>query len=244
MKQNNHFIQILKLQFFRSGGTLVFFTIIQVMISLGIAVGYTYMFATPGQDTMLYLATGAPTIVVIMAGLVTLPMQNSTAKLEGYNEFLRTLPTNRFNIIAADTLIWICITLPGIIISTLVVHFVYHPGYSFSLAVIPSFFLVVLTSIGVGYGFSFVMQPQMAQALSQVLGFGALMFSPINYPMERLPEWLQVVHKILPIDAMAKVMRASMASTTFEVGIQEYVRLAIWCVIGYLGAVYALNKTR
>lgn len=231
-----------QLQFSRMKGIVVVMAILQIIIALGIAIGYTYLFSDPDGKTTLFLATGAPTIVLIMTGLVILPMQNATAKIEGYNDFIRTLPINRFAVIAADTIMWFTITLPGFIIATTCTHFMFKPGYAISWSIVPVYLLAALTCIGVGYGYSFVMDAELAMALSQVIAFGALMFSPINFPLERLPRWLQVLHKILPIDSMAQIMRTSMASTTFATNSGEYIKLIIWCLAGYGSAIYVLNK--
>lgn len=79
-------------------------------------------------------------------------------------------------------------------------------------------------------------------ALSQIIVFAALMFSPVNFPMERLPEWLQTLHEYLPIYSMAEVVRASLAETTFTADGWHYFKLIIWSVLGFGSAIYILNK--
>lgn len=238
----NDFKSVFALQFLRSSGYLVFFMIIQIMISLGIVIGFTYLIPDPGSESILFLATGAPTLILIITGLVILPQQIANAKIEGYIDFMRTWPVNRAVILAADTLTWLLITLPGIFVASLCAHFIFKPGYDVNWTVIPALLLIALTCIGVGYGFTYLMPPQAAMALSQVLIFGALMFSPINFPMDRLPEWLQVLHTVLPMYSMAEVMRASLAASTFEAGIGHFINLTIWCVLGYGGAAFILTK--
>ncbi|TCP55920.1 ABC-2 type transport system permease protein [Tumebacillus sp. BK434] len=236
------FQYVFKMQFMRNSGNLMFFSIIQIMVSLGIVIGFTYLFDNPEKNTILFLATGAPTLILIITGLVILPQQIANAKTEGYIEFIRTWPVNRGLVLAADTLSWLIITIPGIAISTLVAHYVYDPGYDISWTVLPVIVLIALTSIGVGYGFSYALSPLASMALSQVLIFGALMFSPINFPMERLPEWLQTLHHILPLYSMAEVMRASMAENAFTAGTEHYITLIIWGILGYGGAILILNR--
>jgi len=236
------FKYVFALQFLRNGGTLIFFSIIQIMISLGIVIGFTYLYASPEPGTLLYLATAGPTIVLIMTGLVILPNQTITAKAEGYVEFIKTWPVKRAVIVVSDTVLWFLITFPGIIVSTICAHFIFHPGYAISWTVVPCVLMAALTCIGFGYGYSYALPSGLAMALSQVLAFGALMFSPITMPIERLPEWLQAVHHILPLYSIAEVIRASMASTTYTACVWNYINLAIWCVIGYGGAIAVLNK--
>ncbi len=98
----NQYRQVLKLQAFRILGTIVVFTIAQIIMSLGIAIGFTYLYSDIERQTLLYLATGAPTIVIIITGLVIMPIQISNARVEGHGEFLRTLPVNRAAIILAS----------------------------------------------------------------------------------------------------------------------------------------------
>ncbi len=238
----SNFINVFEMQYRKNSGYLVFFALIQVMLSLGILIGFNYL--TPGNDpaAILFLATGAPTLILIMTGLVILPQQIGMGKAEGYHEFTRSWPVNRAVILIADTALWLLITIPGIIISSIVAYFHYGLAYDVSWTILPVFFLIALTSIGVGYGIAYLLPPNAAHIVTQIIVFGALMFSPINFPMERLPEWLQTLHIYLPLYSMAEVTRTSLASSTFTASLGNYINLIIWCVLGYGGAIYILNK--
>ncbi|MUK88248.1 ABC transporter permease [Ornithinibacillus sp. L9] len=238
----SHYKYVFQMQFFRNSGFLVFMALIQILISIGIVIGFTYLIPNPDTKTILFLATGAPTIILIMTGLVILPQQVGTSKSDGYMEFMRTWPVKRSVILGADTILWLFITVPSIVVSAIVAHLMFSPGYDISWTVVPALLMIALTSIGVGYGFSYLLSPTTSLSISQIVVFGALMFSPVNFPMDRLPEWLQTLHEILPIYSMAEVMRASLAASTFDASIGNYINLFIWCVLGYGGAVFILNK--
>lgn len=180
MKIANDFKYVFQMQLFRSIGPLMFFTIIQVFMSLGIVIGFRYLFDDLDNQSLLYLATGS-TFILVLTGLVILPMQIGNAKVEGYVEFTRTWPVNRAVIIGADTSIWLGITIPGLCIATLFAHLMFNPGYDISWTVIPALLLIALTSIGVGYGFSYLFPQDVTFAVSQFIAFGALMFSPLNF---------------------------------------------------------------
>ncbi|MDF1507331.1 ABC transporter permease [Robertmurraya sp. DFI.2.37] len=233
---------VFQIQFFRNAGFLIFMTLIQILISIGIVIGFTYMIPSPDTDTILFLTTGAPTIILIFSGLVILPQQVGTAKSDGYLNFMRTWPVNRSVILGADTILGLLITIPGIVVSTIVAHLMFNPGYDLSWTVVPALLMIALTSIGVGYGFSYLLSPVASLSVSQIVVFFSLMFSPVNYPMDRLPEWLQVLHEFLPIYSMAEVMRASLAASTFDASLGNYINLLIWCILGYGGAIFILNK--
>ena len=242
MKILSNFKYICEMQFRRNSGYMIFFALIQIMLSVGILVGFTYLIPENDADSILFLATGAPTLILIMTGIVILPQQIGTDKAEGYHEFSRSWPVRRVVILLADTVLWLLITLPGIVVSSLVANLHYDMAYDISLTIIPVFLLIALTAIGVGYGIAYLFSPNKAQIITQVVVFAALMFSPINFPMERLPQWLQTIHTFLPLHSMAEVMRASLASASFSAGMDNYINLTVWCLLGYGGAIFILNK--
>ncbi|WP_018930725.1 ABC transporter permease [Gracilibacillus lacisalsi] len=238
----SHYKYVFQMQFLRNAGFFIFMALLQILISIGIVIGFSYLMPNPDTETTLFLATGAPTIILIIAGMVILPQQIGTAKTDGYMEYMRTWPVNRSVILGADTTIWLLITLPGIIVSSIVAHLMFTPGYDISWTVVPAFLMIALTSIGVGYGFSYLLSPTASMGISQIVVFGALMFSPVNFPMDRLPQWLQSLHEVLPIYSMAEVMRASLAASTFDATMGNYINLMVWCILGFGGAVFILNR--
>jgi ABC-2 type transport system permease protein len=68
------------------------------------------------------------------------------------------------------------------------------------------------------------------------------MFSPVNFPADRLPRWLQVVHQVLPITAMADVMRGTLARDRFELSAGPFLVLAAWCAAGFTASYVAMNR--
>ncbi|WP_163580529.1 ABC transporter permease [Gracilibacillus saliphilus] len=242
MNMVSHYKYVFQMQFLRNAGFFIFMALLQILISIGIVIGFSYLMPNPDTETILFLATGAPTIILIIAGMVILPQQIGTAKTDGYMEYMRTWPVSRSVILGADTTIWLLITLPGIIVSSIVAHLMFTPGYDISWTVVPALLMIALTSIGVGYGFSYLLSPTASMGISQIVVFGALMFSPVNFPMDRLPEWLQSLHEVLPIYSMAEVMRASLAASTFDATMGNYINLMVWCILGFGGAIFILNR--
>ncbi|MFS0749439.1 ABC transporter permease [Oceanobacillus sp. 1P07AA] len=242
MNMVSNYKYVFQMQLLRNAGFFIFMALLQILISTGIVIGFSYLIPNPDTETILFLATGAPTIVLIIAGMVILPQQIGTAKTDGYMEYMRTWPVSRSVILGADTTIWLLITLPGIIVSSIVAQLMFTPGYDISWTVVPALLMIALTSIGVGYGFSYLLSPTASMGISQIVVFGALMFSPVNFPMERLPDWLQSLHEVLPIYSMAEVMRASLAASTFDATMGNYINLIVWCILGFGGAIFILNR--
>ena len=99
----SHYKYVFQMQFLRNSGFFVVITLIQILVAIGIVIGFTYLIPDPSTSSILYLATGAPTIILIITGLVILPQQIGTSKADGYMEFMRTWPVKRSVILGADT---------------------------------------------------------------------------------------------------------------------------------------------
>ena len=78
--------------------------------------------------------------------------------------------------------------------------------------------------------------------LTQVIIFGVFMFSPVNFPPERLPAWLAALHRLLPVQAMAEVVRGALAGGEFAAGGRAYLVLGGWCVAGFAASYAALAR--
>jgi ABC-2 type transport system permease protein len=204
--------------------------VVQVLFAFGIVVGYPLLFPEIDELTILFLATGAPAITLITMGLVALPQVVAQAKLEGTLEYMRSLPVPRMVYLAADLTVWLAVVMPGVVFAVLVGTWALDLDLSVSLAIIPATLLVATTAAAIGYAMATVLPPMIAMLLTQVLVIGVLVFSPINFPAERLPEWLQSVHAVLPVQAMGEIMRGSLAADTFPLTMGPFMLLGVWCV--------------
>ncbi len=217
--------------------------VVQVLFAFGIVVGYPLLFPEIDEMTVLFLATGAPAITLITMGLVALPQVVAQGKLEGTLEYMRSLPVPRMVFLMADLTVWLAMVLPGVVFAVAVGSWALDLALSVSLAIVPAVLLVATTSAAVGYAMASVLPPMIAILLTQVLVIGVLVFSPINYPAERLPEWLQDVHAVLPVQAMGEVIRGSLATDTFTLTAGPFLLLGVWCVAA-LGLSYLTLRRR
>lgn len=217
--------------------------VVQVLFAFGIVVGFPLLFPEVDETTVLFLATGAPAITLITMGLVALPQVVSQAKLEGTLEYMRSLPVPRLVYLMADLTVWLAIILPGVAFAVAVGAWAFDLALSVSLTIIPAVLLVATTAAAVGYAMASLLPPMIAMLLTQVLVVGVLMFSPINFPAERLPDWLQSIHALLPVQAMGEVVRGSLAADTFPLTSGPFVLLAAWCVVA-LGLSYLTLRRR
>ena len=203
--------------------------VVQSLFAFGIVVGYPLFFPDIDRLTVLFLATGAPAVTLITMGVVVLPQVVAQSKLEGSLEFMRTLPVPRMAYLVADLSVWLAVVLPGVVFGVAVGAWAFDLALSVSLAIFPAVLLTVTTAAAVGYAMASLLPPLMAMLLSQVLVFAVLLFSPLNYPAERLPEWMQTIHSLLPVQAMGEVIRGSLVTDVFPLTAGPFVMLAVWC---------------
>lgn len=216
--------------------------VVQGLFAFGIVVGYPMFFPRIDELTILFLATGAPAITLITMGVVVLPQVVAQSKLEGSIEYMRSLPAPRMAYLMADLTVWMAVVLPGVVFAVAVGAWAFDLALSVSLAIIPAVLLVVTTAAAVGYAMASVLPPMLAMLLSQVLVFGVLLFSPINYPAERMPEWMQDIHAVLPVQAMGEVVRGSLAPETFGLTAGPFAVLAVWCAASLALSYVALQR--
>jgi ABC-2 type transport system permease protein len=228
------YLLLVKWQGLRSKGFLPLAIVVQAFFSLGIVVGFPLLFPEMDQTTVLYLATGAPAVTLITMGLVAVPQVVAQAKTEGTLDYMRTLPIPRVVYLLADLTVQLAIVLPGVVFGVVIAALWFDLPLRPSPLVVPSVILVVLTATAVGYGLAAVLPPLVANLMSQVLVVLVFMFSPLNFPAERMPEWLATLHAVLPIQAMGEVLRGALAPQAFALTAGAYAMLAAWAVGSFL----------
>jgi len=203
--------------------------VVQALFSFGIVAGYPLLFPSMDRTTILYLASGGPAVSLITIGLVAVPQLVSQAMTEGTLDYMRTLPIPRVVYLLADMTVWLIVVVPGVAFAVVVAALRFGLDLQVSPLVVPAVLLVVLTATSVGYALASLLPPMVAQMASQILVVFILMFSPLNFPADRLPGWLATIHSVLPIEAMGDVMRGTLAPDAFPLTLGAVALLAVWC---------------
>lgn len=207
--------------------------IVQALFALGIVLGYPLLFPNIDKTTILFLATGAPAISLITIGLVGVPQMVAQAKTEGSIDYMRTLPIPRVVYLLADMTVLLVTILPGVVFAVILGAWRFGLDLQVSLLVVPAMLLVIMTTTSIGYALAMLLPPLVANILTQVLVVFVLMFSPLNFPPDRLPDWLAAIHRVLPIQAMGEVIRGTLAGHDFPVGGGPFLLLAAWCAVTF-----------
>jgi len=239
---NNNFLTLLQWQFLRMKPILPLYFIIQMLLAIGIVIGFSYLMPNIDEITALYLTTGAPTVILLAVGLVFLPQGVAEMKTDGTFNYMLSLPLPRLYYVFVEALIWLLLTIPGIIIALIVASIKFDIQLSYSFKSFFTFIVIGLTAIGIGYTIALWLKPVVAELISQVLIFAILLFSPVNFPSERLPEWLSKVHDFLPLQYMAEIIRSALAPDYFTTETTHGIIVLVWCIISFVLCYFAITK--
>jgi ABC-2 type transport system permease protein len=233
---------LLKWTMLRLRTALPFMLIVQTLMSAGIVLGFSFLIPTHDRVTALYLSTGAPTVALITVGMVIAPQMVAQQKLRGLFDYQRAMPVPRLAMLAADATVWVAVALPGMVAALVVAMLRFDITFAVSPLVVPAALLVALVAVGIGYGIGYGAKPELTGIISNMIIIVALMFAPVNYPAERLPDWLAAVHQWLPFQYMAQAMRETIDVPATGVPALPFLVLAAWGLVGL--AVTARIMTR
>lgn len=233
---------LIQWQFRRSLPVLPLFIIVQTLLSVSMVLGYGLIAGHPGREASLYLAGGGPAIALISLGLIMTPQWVSQSRTEGSLDWMRTLPVPRVAFLLADLAIWTALALPGLVVGVLVANARFDVDLAPQWWLVPGAVLVALTAACIGYAIATLLAPALAQILSQVLAFSIMLFSPVSFPADRLPDWAQEIHRWLPFEPMAQVVRAGLFSHDAAMPARSWGLLGGWCLVAVAGASWALGR--
>jgi ABC-2 type transport system permease protein len=234
---------LLRWNLLRLRTSLPFLFIIQTLLSVGIVLGFSFLVPRDDPVSVLYLATGAPTVALITVGMVMAPQMVAQQKFLGLFDYQRAMPVPRLAMLAADASVWVALAVPGMVAALLVAVVRFDLSLTVSPLVVPAALLVALVTVAVGYGIGYAAKPELAGMITNVIIIIALMFSPVNYPADRLPGWLAAVHQWLPFQYLAQAMRETLDVPPGGVPVLPFAVLAAWGMAG-LGFAYRIMTRR
>ncbi|WP_097869299.1 ABC transporter permease [Streptomyces sp. rh34] len=227
----------------QTGAMLPLFVVVQAAIAGAVIVGFGLLIPDIDTPTAELLSTGAPTILVMIIGLVLCPFGMAQARTNGTFAYQRALPVPRPLLLVCDLIVWLVIALPGIPVTMLVAHLRYGIDYSVNWPLlVGAALLSTVMAVSVGYATAVMLPPMLSQLVSQVMVFFVMLFSPITFLEEQLPGWFQAVHDVLPFRPAADLLRSGLISDRFDASGQDLLVLAVWCLLGLAVSVRALVR--
>ena len=150
---------------------------------------------------------------LILIGLVLTPQLIAQQRMEGSYDFVWSLPVPRSAAVLASVTMAGLAAIPGVIAAMAVAVWRYGITFDISIAFIPASILTLLCGCLIGTAVAHgVGEPQATLLFTQLAIFFVLGFSPVNFPLHRLPDWLAAVHQVLPFHHMAVVVRSSLTT--------------------------------
>jgi ABC-2 type transport system permease protein len=219
-------------QFLRQRSFLPVMFVIQLLLAVGVIYGLALLLPDIDPSTALYLSTGAPTLSLLILGLNVVPQEVTQSRLMGRHDYFRALPVPRLAPLAAEVSFWLLVQIPGTVLALIVASLRFDVGLHIGWAVVPAILLVALTGAAVGYALAISLPPQVTGLITSFLSVLILLFSPLNFPAERLPDGLQLLHRVLPIQYMADVVRGSLTGHYDDPALLAFVVVTAWCAAG------------
>lgn len=201
------YVHLLRWQFLRMRQTLLLVMGVQVFLAVGIVYGLSYLIPHIDRQTALYLATGAPTLTLLILGLNVVPSEVAIERVSGHHGYVAAQPVGRLAPALSSVSFWLVGSLPGMIAALAIAVVRFHLQLNIGTSVVPAVLLVALGASAIGYSMAVSVKPQVVQIVGSFVSLVLLLFSPVNFPIGRLPGWLQAIQKVLPVKYMADLVR-------------------------------------
>ena len=216
---------------------------IQVVVATGTGVGLGFL--VPDRDPIAgsYIATGAFLLNLFIISAVALPGVMAEQKHSGALDYMWSLPAPRLAHPLAELSVWATATLPGMLASLLIMSFRFDLDLRFGPLLVPAVVMTVITTTAVGTAIGLASKSQQAtNMMTNALLMLVLLFSPVNFPAERLPGWLQGIHEVLPIAAMADLVRGGLLEGYQADVTRGLLVVGAWCVLGIGVTIRSVNR--
>ena len=212
---------------------MVFIAPVQFLLTGSLAIGLGFLIPNIDPTAARYLSTGAPTVSVLLVGLVVLPQELARQHESGADDFLCSLPVRPGVRLLATLTPHLVLSLPGALLSLAVAAWYFDFTLRPNPLALVALAFVAMTGAAIGNAVAAIArQPLATSVISNVLMFFVMLFSPINFPAARLPGWLQTVHDVLPLEAMADLVRRTLSGTATDA--VDWLQVAAWAFASFV----------
>ncbi|HEY7265396.1 MAG TPA: ABC transporter permease [Trebonia sp.] len=214
-----------------------------ILQGAGFVLGVGLLFSRMPASAALFLATGAPVMNLITAGLIFEPQLVAEQRIRGSYEFIQSLPVPR----SAAALAWYSVALltalPAVILTLLTGLARYHLHLAITPMIVPAVMLSCLTGVLIGLAVAHgVTAPMVANLISVTLIFVMTGFSPVAFPASQLPGWLEAANRWLPFGSMATIVRAALVPGGQPGAARAYLVVAAWAAGSALVLAWAQGR--
>ncbi|UCF66784.1 MAG: ABC transporter permease [Acidobacteriota bacterium] len=215
----------------------------QILLGAGLAIGFGFLMGEIPTIEAQFLATGVTVISMITVGLVLVPQIVSQRKYAGIYDYMWSLPVPRTSSVAASLTVNSFIALPGMVLALLVASWRFDLSLQISPLVVPAALLTLVSAASVGFALAHaISNPLLTNLVTNVLLFVILLYSPINFPPDRLPGWLASLHHGLPFQHAANVMRAGLTEGLATHAGESFAILAGWAAAAWIITAWVVGR--
>ena len=232
MTDARDFLLLLRWQMLRQRQLIPLLIGIQIALGVGVIYGFSFLVPHVTPTIALYFATGAPTLSILIIGLNVVPQETSQGRTSGRLDYISALPVRRVAPMLSEVVFWLLMQLPATLVTLLLANAKFSIHLHIGGLLFVAMALVSLTAASVGYALAIAMPPTVANQVTAFLGVALLLYSPINFPLSRLPDWLQAVHRVLPVTYMADVVRGSLTGKYDVNAALAFGMVSAWCLAG------------
>jgi len=224
---------------------LPMFLLMQILFGAGMAIIYGFYIGHLSREAALFIVSGAPALAVLTAGLIGVTMMVTERQQAGTWDFIWSLPAPRSAALASTFTVFTLLGIPGMVATLALAAWRYGLSLSVSPMVVPALLLSSLLATSVGFAMAqLIGKPIVTMAIVNALIFVVLIFSPVQFPISRLPLWLAGVHRVLPIYYLAQVLRASVTNGLVSNVALSYAMLAAWTVAAWAATAWVVARRR
>lgn len=224
---------------------LPMFALMQILFGAGMAIIYGFYIGHLSKDAALFIVSGSPALAVLTAGLIGVVMMVTERQQAGSWDFIWSLPAPRSAAVASTFTVFTLLAIPGIVATLALAAWKYGVTLTVSPMAAPALLLSSLMATSVGFTMAqLIAKPLVTNAIVNALIFVVLLFSPVQFPISRLPLWLADVHRVLPIYYLGQVLRASVTRGLVSNLALSYAVLAAWTALAWAGAAWAIARRR
>ncbi|HEU4320346.1 MAG TPA: ABC transporter permease [Acidimicrobiia bacterium] len=217
----------------------------QILVGAGFVIGFGLLIPDLDLATAQYLTTGAVVMSLILVGLVVAPQLIAQQKMEGSYDYVQSLPVPRSAVVAASMTLSSLVAVTGIVAALSAAVWRYDVDLSLDPSIVPAFILTLACGSLLGSAVGHALDNPQATLLFTQLGILFIIgFSPVSFPMERLPGWLSGLHEYLPIHHMAVVVRASLTDGLVDPTFRSWFVLTVWAVMAALVTGLVMGRRR
>jgi ABC-2 type transport system permease protein len=189
-----------------------FFTLVfplMMLIIFGSIYGSKPIPGANAQQTMDMLIPALTSMVIGIAGLMSITMTLATYRENGILRRLRTTPVSPLVVMTAQVLVVFTMTSFGVLLLFIAGKLLYHVHFTGSiLSLAVGFILSSLSFFGIGFILAGIMRTaRTAQIVAMVLLYPMLILSGAAWPRELMPATVQKFSAYLPLTYVVNLLR-------------------------------------